>query len=77
MKQYIFRVRDTLLIEYLEWEGAGYYASKQRSAHERQQIITRCVGDGSDDYNELSNQLYKNGWITLMWLDEPYGQATE
>lgn len=53
-------IEDELLPEYIEWEGPGYYASRQLGVHDSQYIDTRFVGSLNDDYDELSSWCYKN-----------------
>jgi hypothetical protein len=54
--------------EQFEWEGPGYYASRQTGSHERQHIKTVKVGDLDEDYDEVSDRSWKSGYGTIYEL---------
>ena len=61
-------------VEKLDWDGAGFYATKEVGSHENAHYTTVMMGTFEDGYVLCSKRAHRNGWGGVFELKEPYGE---
>jgi hypothetical protein len=60
--------------EKLEWDGSGFYATKQIGSPHNAHYSTVKIGEFDEDYELIEKRARRNGWGTPFELKKPYGE---